>query len=236
MAPFGSGESNQLMIYLKRSEGGATTKEPTGGWDDARVQVCFDSQASFSARTPTRSLPTQTPSRTPRPTPTPPPKPAKNVNIGAIVGGVIGGVAALALTIFALWCCLRGQRRRRRQQAAASAPAELTTATSPTHAFDSEQKYSVIDSDRSMSTVGPQVQSFTHSSPYTTPRPMQPNYSSYHPAHGPRPMTYYPPPSEAGSRPDTTRAISQEMPTLRSPEAADTNIIQPVALGPDISP
>jgi len=135
----------------------------------------------------------------------------------------------LVVAIWALWFCLR-RRKRNRQNEAPSAHAEVISAPSPTHGYASEPKYSVVTSPHPSGTVGsPDLSSyspghsFTRPSPYTTPPPVQSNYSSYHPAHAPQPMQYYPPPD--ASRPEGRQSQSHEMPTIRSPEAA--NIVQP---------
>jgi len=187
------------------------------------VAVYFGEQASVASRTPTRIIPT--PTAILPPPPPPPPKPSKKTNVGAIVGGTVGGVVLLVIAISGLLFCLR--RKRNGQTQASSAYPDITSVPSPIQGYSSDPKYSVSPQ---------QADSITHSSPYTTPPPVHPEYSYHHPAHGQPPKTYYPPPldaNRAGAVPRThshemsaaDSLASHEMPTVRSPEAI--NIVQP---------
>ena len=203
------------------------------------MSVYFGEQASVATRTPTRVLPTQT--ATLPPPPPPPPKPSKKTNIGAVVGGAVGGVVLLVIAISGLFCL---RRKRNRQTQASSAHPDVTGMPPSMQGYPSDPKYSVlVTSPHSPpSTVHSpdlsthqQADSITHSSAYTPPPPVQPEYSYHHPAHGQPPIPYYPPPNasrpSAAARtrshemPTINSLASHEMPTVRSPEA--TNIVQP---------
>lgn len=185
------------------------------------MSVYFGEQASIASRTPTRIIPT--PTATLLPPPLPPPKPSKKTNVGAVVGGTVGGVILLIIAIGGLLFYLR--RKGNRQTQASSAHPDITR-----QGYVSDPKYSISPYSP------PQADSVTHSSPYTTPPPVHPEYSYHHPAHGQPPKTYYPPPldaNRAGAVPRTQShemsaadsLASHEMPTVRSPEAI--NIVQP---------
>jgi hypothetical protein len=197
------------------------------------VSVYFGERASAASRTPTRIIPTPTASLPP------PPKPSKKANIGATVGGTVGGVVLLIIAISGLLFCLK---RKRNQTQASSAHPDITSLPSPMQGYLSDAKYSV--SPRSPPSTGRspnlsthrQTDSITHSSPYTTPPPVQPEYSYHHPAHGQPPIPYYPPPLDVGhagavaqthshEMPAADSLASHEMPTVRSPETI--NIVQP---------
>jgi hypothetical protein len=200
------------------------------------VSVYFGEQASVASRTPTRVLPTQTATFSPPP---PPPKPSKKTNIGAIVGGSVGGVVLLIIAISGLWFCLR----RKMNQVPPVHP-KVTSVPSLMQGYSSDPKHfmGILSPHSPPNTVrSPNLsthqttESITHSSPYTTPPPVQPEYSYHHPAHGQPPATYYPPPdaSRIGTAarihshemPAANSQASHEMPTVRSPEAA--SIVQP---------
>ena len=179
------------------------------------MAVYFGEQASVASRTPTRIIPTPT---APPPPPPPPPKPSKKTNIGAIVGGTVGGVVLLIVAISGLLFCLR--RKRNRQTQASSARPDITRVPSSTQGYSSDPKYSVSP----------------HSSPYTPPPPVHPEYSYRHPAHGQPPIPYYPPPLDASctgavarphshEMPTVNSSVSHEMPTVRSPDTI--NVVQP---------
>jgi hypothetical protein len=204
------------------------------------VSVYFGEQASVASRTPTRIIPTPTAS----PPPPPPPKPSKETtNIGAVVGGTVGGVVLLIVAISGLLFCLR--RKRNQKPQASSAHPDITSMPSPIQGYLSDPKYSMSPRSPPSTARSPnlsahrQEDSITHSSPYATPPPAQPEYSYHHPAHGQRPIPYYPPPlgasdaSRAGAvsqthsheMPAANSLASHEMPTVRSPEGI--NIVQP---------
>jgi hypothetical protein len=239
-----------LTNSASRAQGGAQVKEPTAGWDNQDLPVYFNQRAQFTARTPTRVIPTPTSS----PKPTPKPEEKKKSNVGAIAGGVVGGVVLLAAIAFLVFWIMRKKRRANQGPKTSEPPppppgvAVMPSPLSPPYPTD--PKYSVISStplSPDLTSKSP-VQSFTHSSPYTTPPPPQP---IYHPAHVPPPMpssnyigtpvdpnaplpmsieqhqqntAYYPPPGFG--RPEAQSVQSHEMPTVRSPDAHE-QIIQP---------
>jgi hypothetical protein len=207
------------------TDGGATQNQPAGGWNDARVSVYFGEQASFTSRTPTRSIPTPTvsPTRPPPPPPPPPPKPTPS-HTGAIVGGVVGGVAFFILVFLLIWYCMK----RRRTQ-----PNQVPAAQSEKYSVSSPGPPSTVGSP---SLPGHQVYPvYPRQSPPVGMPPPQPEYPYYLPGYGPPPMAYYPgyqfhpqpayPPVD-NRPPEVARATSHEMPTVKSPDVPD--IIQPV--------
>jgi hypothetical protein len=227
-------------------------KAPTLGWDDNRVAVYFGEQVSLASRTPTRVLPTQTAVPAPPPTPAPkPPQQSKKNNIGAIVGGTVGGVVALLIVICGFWFCFRRRKRHQQTRVPAAYP-DGTIVQSSMHDYPSDPKYASVATPphSPLSTIHSpnpsthqQAGSVTHSSPYTTPPPAQPEQLYHHPAHGQSPRPYYPPPSDAShadavprthshEMPAVRSPASHEMPTVRSPEA--TNLVQPMLLRPEV--
>lgn len=191
------------------------------------MAVYFGEQASVASRTPTRIIPTPT-AVLPPPPPPPPPKPSGKSNIGAIVGGTVGGVVLLIIAISGLLFYLK--RKRNRQTQASSAHPDITRVPSSTRGYVSDPKYPVSPH------LPQQADYIAHSSSYTTPPPVHPEFSYHHPAHGQPPIPYYPPPldvSRAGAVARThshemsvaNSLASHEMPTVRSPEAI--NIAQP---------
>jgi hypothetical protein len=211
------------------------------------VAVYFGEQASLASRSPTRVLPTQTATPVPPPAPTPTPPPHSNKsNIGAIVGGTVGGVAVLIIAICGFLFCLRRRKRNQQNQAPLTHP-EVTSLPPSMHGYSSDPKYSVVATSphsppstaRSPNLSShQQADSITHSSPYATPPPVQPEYSYHHPAHGQSPIPYYPPPdashvhavarTQSHEMSGVHSPASHEMPTVRSPQAA--NVVQPKPL------
>jgi hypothetical protein len=206
------------------------------------VSVYFGEQASVASRSPTRIIPTPTAIPPPPPPPPPPPKPSKKTNIGAIVGGSVGGVVLLIIAVGGLWLCLR--RKRNQQTQVSSEHPEVTSVPSSMQGYSPDPKHSMgilLPHSPPSTARSPNLSthqttdSITHSSPYTTPPPVQPEYSYHHPAHGQPPTTYYPPPdaSRIGAvarihsheMPAANSQASHEMPTVRSPEAA--SVVQP---------
>jgi hypothetical protein len=192
------------------------------------VAVYFGEQVSLASRTPTRVLPTQTPTPAPPPPPAPtPPEQSKKSNIGAIVGGTVGGVVVLVIVICGFLFCLRRRKRNRQIRAASAYPEGVTTMQSSMHGYPSDPKHSVTATpphsppstvhSPSLSTHQQQAGSITHSSPYATPPPAQPEPMYHHPAHDPSPIPYYPPPSNASRVDSVPRTHSHEMPAVRSP-------------------
>lgn len=122
--------SSRLRPFLTQSRptGGATLTEPSN-WDNRDLSVYFDRQATFSARSATRVIPTGTtsPSST---------GDSKKSNVGAIAGGVVGGLAGLILILLLVLYCLRRHKNSRKssEEKAQSPPPPLPVelaATSP---------------------------------------------------------------------------------------------------------
>jgi hypothetical protein len=199
-------KKNQLTIC--RSQGGATNKVPSTGWTDPRVEVYFDSVASFTSRAPTRALPTQT--VTPKPSPSPPHK--SKTNIGAIAGGVAGGVLSLLLILLAWFCiCRRSKRRQPSHPAPSSAKTEPSTSILTTH-YEIGDKPSILNSHTSTSRVTSSSNtsqphshqysdSIQRSPPYTTPPPIDPYHLHQYLTPIQVPIPYYPPPQERSQQP-----------------------------------
>lgn len=215
------------------------------------MAVYFGEQASLASRSPTRVLPTQTATPVPPPaaTPTPPTQSHKS-NIGAVVGGTVGGAAVLIIAICGFLFCLRRRKRNQQTQAPSSHP-DVTSLPSSMHGYPSDAKYSVaVTSPHSPPSTArspnlsthQQADSITHSSPYATPPPVQPEHSYHHPAHDQSPIPYYPPPPPDASRvnavgrthshemPGTHSSPSHEMPTVRSPQVANVARPKPLRL------
>ncbi|KAF2840717.1 hypothetical protein M501DRAFT_1014715 [Patellaria atrata CBS 101060] len=100
--------------------GGATLKGPAE-WSHRDLPVYFSRIPSFSARSPTRTIPTSTAS------PTPTSRPDKT-NIGAIAGGTIGGIISLILLLTLLWLCIK-RRKTKQSKQHSSIPIELPATT-----------------------------------------------------------------------------------------------------------
>ncbi|KAJ4358023.1 uncharacterized protein N0V89_002602 [Didymosphaeria variabile] len=108
--------------------GGATMTKPSS-WDNGDLSVYFGRQASFSARSATRVVPsgTATPSDTGK---------SKKTDVGAIAGGVVGGLAGLILILLLVLFCLRRRKKalkvkgEKNQGPSPPPPVELA-ATSP---------------------------------------------------------------------------------------------------------
>lgn len=177
----------------------------------------FAQLAPNSSRTPTRAIPTQT--AIPVVPVTPPPK---KRNIGAIVGGVVGGVAALALAAGLIFFFLR-KRKRNEQPPPTPAPiyTDYSSVQPPASNYATESKFTVVNPEYTSPGLSPNLSSHSpvhsnvHSPPYSTPTTVHTTQRTYHPAHDPEPIEYYPPPD--GTRPNLAHLGSSEMPTIRSP-------------------
>ena len=156
----------------------------------------------------------------------------------------------LIIAISGLWFCLR--RKRNQQTQVPPVHPDVTSVPSSMQGYPPDPKYSMgfssVHSPPSTArspnlSTHQKTDSITHSSPYTTPPPVQSEYSYHHPAHGQPPTTYYPPPdtSRIGAvarihsheMPAANSLASHEMPTVRSPEAA--NIVQPWPVRKEVS-
>ncbi|OAG07150.1 uncharacterized protein CC84DRAFT_1204726 [Paraphaeosphaeria sporulosa] len=114
--------------------GGATLTKPSK-WDNGDLSVYFGRQATFSARSATRIVPSGTalPSETGS---------SKKTNVGAIAGGVVGGLAALILILSLILFCLHRRKKslkakeEKNHGPSPPLPVELA-ATSPVHEMHS---------------------------------------------------------------------------------------------------
>jgi hypothetical protein len=233
--------------------GGATLLTPKNGYDSGNntgtgLAALLERKPNFPNRTATRSIPcTQscqpTNSTTPTSSPMPKSPSPRHLSTGAIVGIAIAGAVVLGLILCGCW--LVGKRVQQRRQLQRQSPAHNGDPSSTVGDYDTAQKHSVVGSPRSASALGSssihspgQTDSFRHSSPYSTPPPVQPVYPYYYPdpgqppmqyhplpgqpiypAYGQSPNPYYPPPDAI--RPNPVRIDPHEMPTVRSPEVTE---------------
>lgn len=116
-----------LSLTNYRPTGGATLTKPSS-WDNGDLGVYFDRQATFTARSATRIVPTGTadPSSMGK---------SKKTNVGAIAGGVVGGLAGLILLLLLVLYCLHRRKKAlkakgEKDHSPPVAPVELA-ATSP---------------------------------------------------------------------------------------------------------
>lgn len=106
--------------------GGASMTKPSA-WNNAQLGVFFTRQASFSARSATRVIPTGTG--------TPSDNKSGKTNVGAIAGGVVGGLAALIIILGLILLCLHRRKKALkanpsgRNKTPSPPPAELAATT-----------------------------------------------------------------------------------------------------------
>lgn len=123
-----------VNLMCSSPTGGATLTKPSN-WDNGDLSVYFGRQATFSARSATRVVPSGTakPSETGK---------SNMSNVGAIVGGVVGGLAGLLLILALVLFCLHRRKKvlkakeEKSQCPPPPAPVELA-ATSPVHEMHS---------------------------------------------------------------------------------------------------
>ena len=220
-------------------KGGATNKSPSGGFGNPALGIYFQQQASFTARTATRALPTATTS----PTPTPTPKKSSS-NTGAIAGGVVGGVLGLALIAFVIWFCLRKRKQARSNREANTTNSHFggnnhvsqnppSTGDGAGSEYWSDPKFAVVSdslaphSHAGSSHPGSVGSPVPYYSAAGSPPPMNPDgtYGYVHPSQrgATTDMPYFPPPGENRHESDALRPASnvQELPGVKSPVPSD---------------
>ncbi|KAH0556047.1 hypothetical protein GP486_006013 [Trichoglossum hirsutum] len=112
--------SEIVAVVGGSASGGATKAAPDLGWNNRDLPIYFTRQATFTARTPTRYIPTSTSSPTPTATPSPAPKERSKTPV--IAGAAVGGTIGLVATVTLLFCCLKRYRENRPER---REPAEL---------------------------------------------------------------------------------------------------------------
>ncbi|KAK5013024.1 hypothetical protein LTR39_003853 [Cryomyces antarcticus] len=138
--------------------GGATVKNPAQSWNNRDLGVYFSRQATVSARTPTRAIPTSTAPASGNSTSNTNNSPSTS-HTGAIAGGVVGGVLGLILVLAVVLRCLR-RRKNKEEHPVAVSPAELPANRSSAAYTD----------PKTLDSYGTQVQNSggTYSSAHTT--------------------------------------------------------------------
>ncbi|KAF2437289.1 hypothetical protein P171DRAFT_437884 [Karstenula rhodostoma CBS 690.94] len=163
--------------------GGATMTKPSN-WDNGDLSIYFGRQATFSARSATRVVPSGTanPSETGK---------SKKTNVGAIAGGVVGGLAGLILMLVLVLFCLHRRKKtlktkgKNSQGPSPPLPVELA-ATSPVHEMHSPGagKYMSLQQQPEHS------HSRSPSDDYLHPKPLSPYHPQYPPSSPTSTATY----------------------------------------------
>lgn len=193
------------------ADGGATSKEPAGGWSDSALAVYFGAKAQFDERTPTRYIPpTATASVEPTPTPA-----AEKSHTGAIVGGAVGGVVALIIFGVAIFFYLR--RRK-----AAQGGTQNTSSHPPNNVLEAPGSSS---NDDKIPMVRPKMDHSSRSNsqispPYSPPQ-MGP-FGQYQQQPYPYPQPFYP-----GHMQQQNYGIQQMYSPLGGPQAVEMYTQQP---------
>ncbi|KAJ4292388.1 hypothetical protein N0V90_009050 [Kalmusia sp. IMI 367209] len=114
--------------------GGATLTKPSS-WDNGDLSILLTRQASFTARSATRVIPSGTANPSDAGS-------SKKTRVGAIAGGVVGGLAGLILILLLVLFCLHRRKKalkaggEKSQTSSPPPPVELA-ATSPIHEMHS---------------------------------------------------------------------------------------------------
>lgn len=175
----------------RRPTGGATNTKPAT-WDNRDLSVYFTRQATFSARTATRTIPTSTASATSAP--------SGKSNTGAIAGGVVGGVVGLALIIgLVYFCCLRRRKskndeekpkkpkRAKKDKTAPAPPVELPGESIPEMAATHPSVRKTHPRSPNIAAVSP----YSQHAPSVSPGAVPP-YEQQHPAYHQPQQNYFP--------------------------------------------
>jgi hypothetical protein len=137
------------------------TSPSSGKWDNPDLEVYCTRIASFTARTPTRAIPTVTGAlRSGEFT--------SNKKVGTIIGVTLGSPFFLALLFVLVLFFLKCLKRRRAKQALNGPPVELENTTPPIELSSSEPKYPGVG--YSPHSPPPQSQGYFHNQENDSPR------------------------------------------------------------------
>jgi hypothetical protein len=194
-------------------------------WDNGDLGVYFGRQATFSARSATRVVPSGTakPSETGH---------SKKTNIGAIAGGVVGGLAGLILILALVLFCLHRRKKaakardEKSHQGPSSPPPVELAATSPVQEMASPgaAKYMSL---RQHPDMNMHPHSRSHSDDYLHPNPISPYQAPQFPSTSPTSTAAYPSPYRTEYSHPNYPQQDQHAAYTQHPNAYDTQNYDP---------